>query len=245
MKKLLYILVILLSIQAFSQERLYGKVVSYNEPVPGVYVINKRTGDEVKTDNNGLFGLEVKTGDELAVYSPKIITRNFTVNKKWFDESPFILSVDQQFYELEEVVIDNRITSESLGLVPKGQKQYTPAERRLKAAGDMTPTWLAGPGSIGGAVPFDPIINALTGRTRMLKNALETERKEALKEKIAGIYSEDKFIDELRIPKEYVEGFVFYLIEDVAFVEALKANNPKTDILLVDLSVKYLELLKG
>ncbi|HYD91350.1 MAG TPA: hypothetical protein VEA37_07690, partial [Flavobacterium sp.] len=118
MKKLLYILVILLSIQAFSQERLYGKVVSYNEPVPGVYVINKRTGDEVKTDNNGLFDLEVKTGDELAVYSPKIITRNFTVNKKWFDENPFILSVDQQFYELEEVVIDNRITSESLGLVP-------------------------------------------------------------------------------------------------------------------------------
>lgn len=245
MKKLLYILLILLSAQAFSQDRLYGKVVSYNEVVPGVYIINKRTGAEVKSDDNGLFNLEVKIGDELAVYGPKIITRDFTANKQWFDESPFILSVDQQFYELEEVVIENKITSESLGLVPKGQKRYTPAERRLKAASDMQPTWLAGLGSVGGAVPFDPIINALTGRTRMLKTALETERKEMLKDKIAGLYSEDELINEYHIPEEYVQGFMFYLIEDETFVAALKENSLKTDLLLVDLSVKYLELLKG
>lgn len=245
MKKLLYILLILLSVQVFSQDRLYGKVVSYDEAVPGVYIINKRTGAEVKSDDNGLFNLEVKIGDELAVYSPKIITRDFTVNKQWFDESPFVLSVDQQFYELEEVVIENRITSESLGLVPKGQKRYTPAERRLKAASDMQPTWLAGLGSVGGAVPFDPIINALTGRTRMLKTALETERKEMLKDKIVGLYSEDELINEYHIPEEYVQGFMFYLIEDETFVAALKENSSKTDLLLVDLSVKYIELLKG
>ena len=246
MKKLVVIM-LLLSVQVFAQEnhKLYGKVVAYGDAVPGVYVINKRTGAEIKTDNNGLFDLEVRIGDELAVYSPAIVTRNFTVNKGWFDDEPFVLSVDQQFYELEEVVIEQRVTSESLGLVPKGQKRYTPAERRLKAASAIEPTWLAGQGSVGGAVPFDPLINALTGRTKMLKTALETEKKEMLKEKIKGLYNEDELINELRIPQEYVEGFIFYLIEDETFVASLNENSTKTDLLLVELSAKYLELLKG
>ena len=177
--KPLCLMLLLISPYTYSQEneKLHAKVISYGDAVQDVYVINKRTGSEAKTDNNGLFILEVRIGDELAVYSPKIVSRNFTVNKQWFDEIPFVLSVDQQFYELEEVVIENRITSESLGLVPKGQKRYTPAERRLKTASEMKPLWLAGIGAAGGAVPLDPLINALTGRTRMLKTALETEKK--------------------------------------------------------------------
>src|SRR5690606_7047243 len=192
MKKLLCILFILLSMQAFSQDRLYGKVVSYNEPVQGVYVINKRTGAEAKSDNNGLFNLEVKIGDELAVYSSKIVTRNFTVNKEWFNESPFVISVDQQLYELEEVVINHQVTSESLGLVPKGQKRYTPAQRRLYTA----TTGL-----------LDPLINLISGRTRMLKKALETEKQEMLVQEVNAMFSQAE-IEQLNIPEEYVKGFV-------------------------------------
>lgn len=228
MKRVLYILLILLSAQAFSQERLYGKVVSNNEAVPGVFVINKRTGAEAKSDNKGLFNLEVKIGDELAVYSAKIVTRNFTVNKEWFDDNPFIISVDQQMYELEEVVIDHQVTSESLGLVPKGQKQYTPAERRLYTA----TTGL-----------LDPLINLITGRTKMLKKALETEKKEMLIQEVNGMFSEAE-IQQLNIPEEYVKGFVFFIVEDNDFAAAVRnGDEGLVKYHMTELAKKYVKIL--
>ena len=228
MKKLLCIVLLFLSVQAFSQDRLYGKVVSNNEPVSGVYVINKRTGTEAKTDNNGLFNLEVKTGDELAVYSAKIVTRNFTVNKEWFDENPFIISVDQQIYELEEVVIDHQVTSESLGLVPKGQKQYTPAERRLYTA----TTGL-----------LDPLINLITGRTKMLKKALETEKQEILIQEVNGMFSQVE-IQQLNIPEEYVKGFVFFIVEDKDFAAAVRnGDDGLVKYYMTELAKKYIKIL--
>lgn len=228
MKRVLYILLILLSAQAFSQERLYGKVVSNIEAVPGVFVINKRTGAEAKSDNKGLFNLEVKIGDELAVYSAKIVTRNFTVNKEWFDDNPFIISVDQQMYELEEVVIDHQVTSESLGLVPKGQKQYTPAERRLYTA----TTGL-----------LDPLINLITGRTKMLKKALETEKKEMLIQEVNGMFSEAE-IQQLNIPEEYVKGFVFFIVEDKDFAAAVRnGDEGLVKYHMTELAKKYVKIL--
>ena len=228
MKKLLCIILLFLSVQAFSQDRLHGKVVSNNEPVSGVYVINKRTGTEAKTDNNGLFNLEVKTGDELAVYSAKIVTRNFTVHKEWFDENPFIISVDQQIYELEEVVIDHQVTSESLGLVPKGQKQYTPAERRLYTA----TTGL-----------LDPLINLITGRTKMLKKALETEKQEILIQEVNGMFSQVE-IQQLNIPEEYVKGFVFFIVEDKDFAAAVRnGDDGLVKYYMTELAKKYIKIL--
>ena len=230
MKKLLYIQIVmlLLSVQVFSQNTLYGKVVSSNEPVQGVYVINKRTGAEAKSDNNGLFKLEVKTGDELAVYNTQIVTRNFTVNKEWFDESPFVISVDQQMYELEEVVIDHQVTSESLGLVPKGQKQYTPAQRRLYTA----TTGL-----------LDPLINLITGRTKMLKKALETEKQEMLIQEVNAMFSQAE-IEQLNIPEEYVKGFVFFIVEDKDFATAIKnGDDGLVKYYMTELAKKYIKIL--
>ena len=232
MKKILYInmLFFLLSIQTIAQEnqKLFGKVVTYGDAVPGVYIINKRTGAETITDNNGLFSLEVKTGDELAVYSTKIITRNFTVNKEWFEDTPFIISVDQQVYELEEVVIEHQVTSESLGLVPRGQKRYTPAERRVYTA----TTGL-----------LDPLINLITGRTKMLKKALETEKQELLIQEVNGMFT-DAEIKELNIPEEYVKGFIFYIVEDRDFAAAVKnGDDGLVKYYITELAKKYIQII--
>jgi hypothetical protein len=48
--------------------------------------------------------------------------------------------------QLDEVVIRryNNINAVSLGIIPANQKSYTPAERKLRTAGDFKPIMLLG-----------------------------------------------------------------------------------------------------
>lgn len=239
MNKLLYLL-LCISISAFGQVRkpLQGKIVAGESAMAGVFVINKVTGVEAKTDTGGNFCLDARIGDRLAVYGETVVAREFAVNAMTFTEVPYTMEVTPNAYELKEVVIDN-ISSESLGIVPKGQKQYTPAERRLKTASDLDPSMTVGMGG-GVSVSTDAIINAISGRTKMLKKALETERKEFAMVNLGNIYTEEQIVSELKIPAEYVQGFLFFAVEDPDFAAALKAKNTElAKFKLMGLAEKY------
>jgi len=245
--KLAYIF-LLFSALAFSQERkpLQGKIISGDMALPGVFVINSKTGEEVKTDTKGMFNILAKPGDRLAVYSDRTEVREFAVTEKTFAEVPYEMSVSFKAYELKEVEIDkyNHINSEALGLVPKDQRRYTHMERKLYTAGDFKPIMLLG--IIGGGLPIDPIINAINGKTKMLKKAVVTERKELLIQKINGIYTSDEIVSGYNIPEEYVDGFVFYIVEDRDFAQAMKEkNHDQAKFLMAALAEKYLKLIKN
>lgn len=235
--KWLTCILLLVSVSVFCQERrpLQGKITAGDYIVNNVFVINKVTGAETKSDAAGLFTIAAKIGDQLVLYGDKIEVREFAVNDFSFKEVPYVMEVKPKSTELKEVVISH-INPESLGLVPAKQPQYTPAERRLKAAG----------GELDGGftLSLDAILNIISGRMKMLRKAMETERKEFSMQKIDGIYVEDQIESELRVPKEYVHGFMFYVVEDAAFVAALKDNNKELGrLLLIDLAKKYNSLL--
>jgi len=244
--KLLYIIIILFSLPAVCQDRqnLQGHVTVGNATVAGVFVINKATGVEVKTDNNGNFTIPAHKGDYLVVYSSTIEVREFYITDLAFKEQPYAMDVKPSAYELNEVVINENISAQKLGIVPKNQKKYTVAERRLYTAGDWKPTFSIG--TLAGIVlPTDFIINAISGRTKMLKKALKTETKEFAIEKINGLYTETELIEELKIPEEYVQGFLFYAVEDAACAKALKdKNDDLSKLLLMELAKKYIVLIK-
>ena len=197
-----------------------------------IFVINTTASIETKTNAAGNFTSMAQPGDELVIYSPKITTRNFVLKSASFDDQPLIITVNMQAYELEEVVMDkNRSIDEvSLGLVPKDQKQYTVAERRVFAATSGL---------------LDPLINAITGRTKMLKKELETERKQQMLETLRDVCTEKEIIEEMKIPEEYVEGFLYYTVEDPELSRALKDNNKAVArFLLNGIADQYLKLLK-
>lgn len=216
----------------FSQERktLNGRVVVDDAGIGDVFIINKATGIEKKSDAMGNFTIEAKPGDKITAYSPRTVVRDFAISEQSFKENPYTISVNIQAYELDEVVVDKSINSVSLGIVPKGQKQYTPAERKLFTA------------TSGFGV--DALLNALSGRTQMLKRAVETEKKEMLMEKIGNICTEEDIITEYKIPKEYVSGFVYYIVEDREFANAVNTKNyTMARFLMTGLSLKYLKLI--
>lgn len=244
MKPLVVILFILFTLSISAQDGLlHGRVISGDARVADAFVINKATGAEVKTDGFGNFTLAAKPGNRVVVYSPAIEVREFVLNDGSFSSTPYLLEVQQKSTELSEVTV-SRINPETLGIVPKGQKQYTVAERRVKTAGEFKPEWMML--MMGGiSIPVDPIINAITGRTKMLKEALATERREFNLVKIGNIYTPQQITTQLHIPEELVDAFIFYAAEDAECLNAVNKNNKDfAKLRLMVLAEKYLSLQK-
>lgn len=243
MNKLIAILALLLCLPVFAQrDTLLGRVMAGGGEAPGVFVINKNTGIEVKSNSRGLFKIAVRNGDRLVVYSTRTEVREFIAGKEWFAAMPYELEVEPKAEQLDAVVIDKSITPENLGLVPENQKRYTVAERRLKTAGEFKPTLLFFLGG-GVAFPLDPILNAISGRTKMLKKELATERKQMGMESIGNIYTDEQITTELQIPAEKVQAFMFYAVENPELMQAIKdKNNARAKLELQVLAGRYLEM---
>lgn len=242
--KLCCILLLLITLPVIAQDRqlLHGKTLLDNIVISDVFVINKNTGTETKTNASGNFSILACPGDILIFYNSKIIVREIKLTQTSFIVQPFVVTVNYTANELDELVIEKNITSESLGLVPKGQKKNTPRERRLFTAGDFKPIHLLG--LLGGSLNVDAIINKINGRTDKIKKEIVIERKMDFMDRINNIYSEEDIVREFKVPKEYVQGFVFYVAEDPEFTANMKAQNTTmAKFLMTGLAEKYLKLI--
>lgn len=238
MKNSLFCAFLLFSVAATSQERkpLKGKVVSDFDDLEGIYVINKATEASVITTRGGYFTINSQPNDTLVFSAVQFEAVEVTITEKDFVDNLLFVPLKVHTRDLDELVINDykHINAESLGLVPKGQVHYTPAEKKLATASKAK----MNPGGL------DPVINMLSGRTSMLKKAAETEKKELLMEKMRYLYSDEDIVALFKIPQDYVSGFLFYIIENNRFVKAMNdENNDMVRFLLTGLAVKYLELI--
>lgn len=238
-------MLLLVTTTVFCQERkpLLGRAVSNGTGISDVFVINKATGTEVKTDAGGGFSIISKPGDIIVVYSPRIDVREFAISEASFKELPYIVEVVISALELDEVVVDGSITSDKLGIVPANQKQFTPAERKLYTAGDFKPIMLLG--LLGGGMPLDPVINAINRRTKNLKKQVALEKREKLLQDLHNICSVSEITDNLNIPEEHVDGFLYFVIEDKEVVLFLdQENESRAKFRITELAILYWELIK-
>jgi hypothetical protein len=234
---------------ASAQQDLHGRVISGDMVIPGIFVIDKRTGAETKTDGSGYFTLPAQPGGRIVLYGKTIETQEFVVPESAFAQNPYVMEAKLKGTELGEVTI-SYINPETLGLVPKGQKQYTPAERRLKTASEFKPKLDFEPKiistiMIGISAPFDPITKAISGQTKMLKKSLKVEGKINDIDKLADLYTEEKIIQEFGIPAALANGFMYYAVEDTECADALKKGNKEAmKLRLIFLAEQYLKLQK-
>lgn len=127
--------------------------------------------------------------------------------------SDTLRSVFGQVNTLDEVFIDSKseFDAVSLGILKRKIKPPTPYERQLYTAGDFKPIHLLA--ILGGTLPVDPIINAITGRTKKLKKYVNIEKKQS-----NFIFIEDHFteymIENLMIEDEIIGRFINYLVEN-------------------------------
>jgi hypothetical protein len=239
LKHIIVLFIVFISASSFAQERrpLNGKVTSDFDTLEGIYVINKTADKSVTTTRGGYFTITAAANDTLIFSALQFIAKDVVVKETDFSDTLFFVPLEVLNHELNELVIIDysHINSESLGLVPVGQERFTPAERRLATAsrGRMNPLGL------------DPLINAFSGRTAMLMKAADIEKKEDLMQKINYIYTEDDLVNKFKIPLDYVQGFIFYIVENKYFANAIKDKNENmAKFLLAGLAEKYTALLK-
>ncbi len=224
MKTVLQILILLIAQIVFSQNDsiIKGKIIVETNDNEGITIVNVSNKTNTISGNGGYFKIKAKVNDTIMFSAIHLVGKKHIITKKDFGKDLLFIKLDIYTRHIKEIMVTNAddITAESLGLVPKGQKKYTPAERRVKTAGDFN-----GQFGLNTAFSIDPLLNAISGRTKQLKAELEVERKEFLQYKINANFDSELIMNQFHIPEEYVSGFVFYIVEDEELKAAAKAKN--------------------
>jgi hypothetical protein len=231
--------------QESDRTRLNGKINANTMDLEGVYVINLKTEKSTITEKDGYFSILAIPGDTLIFSAIHLKGIRIGLEQNDFQKELFLVKLESMVTQLNEVVVrryDN-INAFSLGIVSKGKKSYTPAERKLYAATSLNPTANSN-GMAGGSISADPLLNFISGRTKMLKKELEVENKESCLVQLENMFDKNHFVNILKIPLEYVKGFEYFIVENERFTTILKSKNKTmTEFLMGELAVKYNEII--
>jgi hypothetical protein len=236
----------LLPLFLFSQEGsiIKGKIISGSQNLEGVHVINRSQKIGTITLQGGYFVIKANVSDTIIFSAVHLEAKQHIIRKEDFVQDLLFIHMEMLTSSLDEVVITQykNINAVALGIVPAGQRTYTPAERKLYAAGKFK--WYSPLLIPLGGMSVDGLVNSISGRTKMLKKELQIERKEILLESLKSDFSDSYLIDKLSIPKDYINGFLYYIVERENFIRIYKTNNKSAiEFLLIELSVEYLKLL--
>ncbi len=249
MKRFFVFIFLIVNAIGFSQNDelhfLKGKIICQDVDLTSIVVTNRRSENAVNPEKNGDFSMFVKVGDKLTFEGMAIDVKAIEVSKDDILKKLVTVVVHAKVIPLEMVEIKTypHINAVDLGILDKPAKKYTPAERRLKTASNYDPYFLVGLGG-GVGLGLDPILNAISGRTAMLKKELEVERKELTIKKIEDQFETAFFVEKLKIPEEYVKGFLFYVSDNKELREALETENKiQLEFTFVKLATEYTTLL--
>lgn len=242
----IFFLLLFLSSNAVSQQKtIHGKILIADASPQGVIILNLSSEKETVSDANGKFSIAASEGDVLVFHAPNLDGQRKIIEKKEYGSAYFEIRMTSKIEQLNEVEISkSNITALSVGVLSRPAKQYTPAERRLRTAGEFKPIHLLN--LLGGTLPLDPIINAINGRTKRLRKEVSVEHREMLITKINERYSDAFFMEELKIPFENIDGFKYYLIDFEEFENAfLSTQETQAFFIMSKLSVEYLKILEN
>jgi hypothetical protein len=230
------LLLLLLVQNAFCQtplsKEIFGQVLEQSTTIEGVNIINNTTQITTVSDANGMFSIVVKEGDVLVFSSVNLEPVKHRITVEDLNKN-LVIKMTAKEIELKEVVVNenSNITAENLGIIPYGQKKYTPAERKLYTATSTS---------------VDKLLNKISGRTTMLKKEMKVEEKETLFRKMEYLFDENYYTERLKIPSEDIKGFQLYCIEDSEFAVSLNTRNKTMSMFLItDLARKYLIILEN
>ena len=228
-------------LQAQNQKILRASVTAEDVDLSGITIqnISKKTG--VVTNSVGEFEIIVSPGDSLRITSVQIQPKLLVIDPSLYASSYLRIPLDPFVNELEGVTLNpyglSRLLSEdvtrievnqevnasALGLPNADAPELTQSQRLLYEAT-----------SGGGLIPLNPLLNALTGRTKMLKNRIALEAKNAKIDQVIKRYEKPLFEDYLAIDSSEILRFLYYCEQDSLF----------TDLVALGDELKFLEFMK-
>ena len=197
--------------QAKEVKTIRGRILANSGIFTEIEVVNLNSEKSAKVNENGEFTIEAEINDVLFFASKSFEAYRKVIQANDFCEDFISIEMIPKGIELDEVIINQyaTINARDLGIIPKNQKSYTVAERRLKANS----------GGIGG------LINMLSGRKEMLKKELEVEKKETNLAKLKRLFTSDFYTKSFHIATDKINTFQYYCIENKSFAKLIEPNN--------------------
>ena len=221
-----FLLVLLLPILGTSQstKQLTGKVIAKDKDVTGVVVQNSTTKKATITDVDGSFTIRVALNDTLVFSALQFKRKVLPITPTFFNATFLTITLEEFVNELEGVVVqpynlsgrlgsdvvglnlEKDVSAEALGLPNAHVRVITQSERKLYEAT-----------SGGGLIPLNPILNAISGRTKMLKNRVNIDNTYARTQRVQEFYADSIFKADLKIPYEKIDDFMYFCEVDSVF----------------------------
>lgn len=231
--KLIFLLIMFAALNAVAQQKtVLGKVIAKTRDLEGIYVKNKNTNVSTLTQKGGYFSIDASPNDTLVFSAVHLIGREKGLS--YSDMNKALVFVPMEYAEniMEELVIDRRVTTESLGL--GGGRKLTPAQRRLHTATS----------SGGGILPIDAIVNAISGRTKMLKKAVEMEEEFMFVQKLLNKFPEEFYSQKLKIPQQYHQAFGYFMAQDPLIVTSYQTVDiTQLNLMYTEKATEFLEIV--
>ncbi|MEO8534498.1 MAG: carboxypeptidase-like regulatory domain-containing protein [Flavobacterium sp.] len=219
--------------QTPASKEILGQVLEQSTTVEGVNIINNTSQVSTVSDKDGSFSIVVKEGDVLVFSAVNLEPVKRRITTEDLGVALLQIKMTAKEVELKEVIVNENanITAENLGIIPYGQKKYTPAERKVYTATSTS---------------VDMLLNKISGRSAMLKKEVNVEKREALFRKIEYLFEEDYYTNRLRIPLDDIKGFQLYCVDDAEFAVSLNTKNKTMSMFLItELARKYLIILEN
>ena len=210
--------------QDFFSEKLEGRVYSKDGDVAATHVLNTTTKKATITDINGFFSIAVNLNDTLVFSAVQYRRKEMIVTLSVLESKLLMVPLDEALTELEEVIVMpynlsgdvgrdlNRlntepvVTASTLGLPNAYAIFPSQAERLLNEATTG-----------GGILPINPVLNAITGRTKMLKSRVARNATYNRTQRVRNFYADSLYVSRFRIPEDKIDDFMYFCEIDPVF----------------------------
>lgn len=247
MKKPFTFLFLLLSVglsQAQDDERhlLRGQVLYRNSNVPNENVINSTAELATITDDQGHFAIPVKVGDQLVFTSLTYQLEYVEITEAILENNRLVVEVNEKVTELDEVVISPENQERFIQLKNEEFKGYAyetdPSTEVENIALDQTVKGMEH------GLNFVNIFKALASLGAE-QDSVQRQRLQ-VSEVLRQVYDDRFFVEDLDIPQDKIEDFLFYIDEKTpAYSLLLRDNEFQLIEFLVTESKTYLKQMNA
>ncbi len=256
--KLFYVLLAIclagVSNQVFSQqiEMLQGKVVNDSIEHEYLHILNLSLQKGTVTREDGSFTIPARSGDTLYISAVQFKHKELFITDAIINQKYLEVKLEPEVTELEDVEITdtdlngrlgddmNRVKVEkpfdpsAAGLPVRRGPVLTQEERRLYTATH----------SGAGIIPVDAVINAISGRTKMLKKRVQISNMERRVQNARNLVADTTYIKQLQIPARFIDDFAHYVYFEKPDALAIAASNNPLSLMemLIDAAPAYRKL---
>ncbi|WP_299396148.1 hypothetical protein [uncultured Gelidibacter sp.] len=198
--------------------------------VDGIHVINTTASRFTISNSTGEFTIPAKLNDTILFSGISYQPKKVVITKFMVASQHVTVNLEELVNALDEVVVGKILTGDlmsdlnnaplkpqvnfyNLGIPGYTGKPKTQSERRLYEAT-----------SGGGFIPLNPILNAISGRTKELKNQVKLERLDNCLDKIKSQFAEILFAKS-NLEESFKVEFFYYCQDDPRFEHLCKLNN--------------------